>query len=260
MLGLFYLSFPDPIPDDMLIWLDSKKEGSVIYVSMGSFIPLLDSPGRAIAEGVMDTSYSTLWSLPESNRNFLPGLQIDREQIYLSKWVPQLSVLRHKAIGMAILHGGMNGISEALANGIPTLVLPAPLPGDQTPIAARVHQCGAGLYLNRDLATAADVTSRIEEIMSGDFRANAEKIRMLFHRAGGVYKAADLVEFYAEVGYDHLIPAYIKYDWSWVQFHNVDVCATLLGVVCVVVYVLVRVCRCALRRCCVRNRDKDKVE
>ena len=97
--------------------------------------------------------------------------------------------------------------------------------------------------------------------MSGaNFRNNAERIRMLFRRAGGVNRAADLVEFYAEVGYDHLIPAYIKYDWSWVQFHNVDVCATLLGVACVVVYVLVRVCRCVLRRCCLRNRDKDKME
>ena len=252
---------PDPIPDDMLTWLDSKNEGSVIYVSMGSFIPLLDSPGRAIAEGIMNTSYSTLWSLPEFNRNFLSGLELDSEQIYLSKWVPQLSVLMHKAIGMAVLHGGMNGVSEALVNGIPVLVLPAPFMADPTSIAAHIRQCGAGLYLNRNLATAADVTSRIEEIMSdANFRNNAERIGMLYRRAGGANRAADLVEFYAEVGYDHLIPAYIKYDWSWVQFHNVDVCATLLGVACVVVYVLVRVCRCALRRCCMRNRDKDKME
>ena len=250
---------PDPIPDNMLTWLDSKEERSVIYVSMGSFVPLLDSPGRAIAEGVMNTSYSTLWSLPECNRNFLSGLQIDGNQIYLSKWVPQLSVLRHKAIGMAVLHGGMNGISEALANGIPTLVLPAALISDQFAIAARVHYSGAGLYLNRDLVTAADVTSRIEKIMLGvDFRNNAERIGMLFRRGGGANRVANLVEFYAKVGYDHLIPAYIKYDWSWIQFHNVDVRAMLLGVVCVVVYVLVRVCRCVLRRCCMRNTDKDK--
>jgi len=30
----------------------------------------------------------------------------------------------------------------------------------------------------------------------------------------GVVRAAVLVEFYEEVGYKHLIPAYAKYDWS----------------------------------------------
>ena len=114
----------DPIPDDMLSWLDSKQDRTVIYVSMGSLINLSTSTGRAIAEGVMNTNYSTLWSLQESNRGFLSKLKIDPNQVHLSAWTPQLSVLRHSAIGMSIVHGGVNGINEVLANGIPLIVLP----------------------------------------------------------------------------------------------------------------------------------------
>ena len=47
-------------------------------------------------------------------------------------------------------------------------------------------------------------------------------------RAGGVDKAADLVEFYVNVGYDHLIPGPVKYKWSWIQYYNIDVHVTLL--------------------------------
>ena len=47
-------------------------------------------------------------------------------------------------------------------------------------------------------------------------------------QAGGSEKAADLVEFYEEVGYEHLVPAYAKYEWTWVQYYSVDVYATVL--------------------------------
>ena len=50
----------------------------------------------------------------------------------------------------------------------------------------------------------------------------------IFEQAEGAVRTAHLVELYADVGYTHLIPAYVKYQWSWVQFYNIDVFATLL--------------------------------
>ena len=62
--------------------------------------------------------------------------------------------------------------------------------------------------------------------------------------AGGVDRAADLVEHYWEVGYDHLIPSYVKYNWSWIQYYNVDVKAVLLAVVLVLFLIVYNVAKC----------------
>ena len=247
----------DPVPDNLLSWMDSRKSGTVVYVSMGSVLHLSNATGRAIAEGLLETRHSILWSLPESNRDFLSGLDTNSDRIYLSKWIPQLSVLRHEAVGMAILHGGFNGVSEALASAVPLIVLPSN--GDQFAIAARVRHCGAGISLHPNSITSGDISGGVATVMTGGYRRAAERMSVIFELAGGVERAADLVEFYAEVGYDHLVPAYAKYEWTWVQYYNVDVYATLVGVACVGVGVLVRVCRCVLRRCC-RARRKDEQE
>ena len=42
------------------------------------------------------------------------------------------------------------------------------------------------------------------------------------------------MEFYADIGYKHLVPAYAKYRWSWVQYYDVDVYALIRLVILVI--------------------------
>ena len=76
--------------------------------------------------------------------------------------------------------------------------------------------------------------------------------------AGGAKRASDLVEFYAEVGYDHLIPAYVKYEWSWVQYYNLDVHCLLLLILLSVTYISCRVVKCSYRICCSKCNKMKK--
>ena len=62
-------------------------------------------------------------------------------------------------------------------------------------------------------------------------------------------RAADLIEHYSQVGYDHLIPAYAKYNWSWIQYHNTDVHVMILVILVVVSFTLFKLCQCVCRRC-----------
>ena len=52
----------------------------------------------------------------------------------------------------------------------------------------------------------------MKKIENGGYRERAEKMSVLMRRAGGAQKAADLVELYATYGYDHLMPAPVKYN------------------------------------------------
>lgn len=99
---------------------------------------------------------------------------------------------------------------------------------------------------------------------TGKCNAPLSLLRRVFQDAGGVDRAADLVEHYAEIGYDHLIPAYAKYDWGWIQYYNVDVQATIALVLVFIFYLLVKLCRCLCRCCCRRaaatDQSKTKVD
>ena len=212
---------PDPISTHLLECLDSKEEKSVVYVSMGSNVPLSREKGDAILNGVLSTDYSLLWSLRESNRDILDGVELDAKRVYLSNWTPQLAVLGHRAIRVAIVHGGMNGIHESLYNEVPLIVLP--YGADQMANAGRVHHQGLGIHLQDSNITAASVAEAIKQIDEGAYRENIRHLKKSFIEGGGRERAAELVEFYGEVGYSHLIPAYAKYDWSWVQYYDVDV-------------------------------------
>ena len=238
----------DPLPGGIQTWLDSRPTGSVVYISMGSLAFISHQTARAIVEGLNATGYSAVWSLKKKNRAILNGLEVNDKKILLLDWAPQLAILRHRSIRMAILHGGMNGVQEALHSGVPIIVLP--VFGDQPANADRIAHHGLGIRLDPDDLTSVQIIESIHKIDSGDYHIRVNKLRKIFHHAGGVTKAADLVEFYAEVGYDHLIPAYARYEWTWIQYYNVDVYGLLLVIGGLSAWIMFRLCRCACSRCC----------
>lgn len=246
---------PAPLSEEMAEWLARKPTWSVVYVSMGSMATLSKESGRAILEGVMKTNYSLLWSLRKPNQWILEGLEVDPERVLISEWTPQLSVLASPAIHSAILHGGFNGINEALWNGVPVIGLP--IHNDQAMIVGRIVHQGLGLELHKDKMTSSAVVEAIATLDAGDQIRNVRRLQKMFQLAGGVRRAADLVEHYKEVGYTHLVPSYLKYRWSWVQYYNADVYALLMVTAGLAIACLVKVCRCCLRVMC---RPKQKTE
>jgi len=135
---------PVPLSEGLEIWLKDKPKESVIYISMGSVLTPSKETGLAIVNGINATKYSVIWSL--MNQDVLEGLKLDPQRFFISSWTPQLSILQHKAINMAIMHGGMNGINEALYNGVPVIALP--FNGDQGVTSGILQHRGLGIKLD----------------------------------------------------------------------------------------------------------------
>lgn len=258
LVGPILPQSPAPLSRELQEWLDSKPARSVVYISMGSMFPVNEVVGRAVLEGVLQAKYSVLWSLRESNQWILNGVYLDSSQVLILDWTPQLSVLGSKAIHSAILHGGFNGVNEALWNGVP--VIAVPLTKEQLYSAGRLHFNGLGIYLNRDEISKSLVAESLKALDIGDYRVKISTVRKMFDLAGGVQRAADLVEFYEEVGYGHLMPAYVKYHWSWVQYYNADVYGLIAVVVAAVLVCSVKCCTCVCRRCCLTGTRKAKTD
>ena len=238
----------DPIPGDILEWLDGHPVGSVVYISLGSIISCTHQIASAILDGLSATGYSAVWSLREKNRHVLDGLEVNSKKVLLLDWAPQAAILRHRSIRMAILHGGINGVQEALHSGVPIIVLS--FFGEQHGNAARVAYHGLGVELDHKSITGAQVAESIRALDGGDYHVRVNKLRKIFHQAGGVTKAADLVEFYADVGYDHLIPAHALYNWTWIEYYNADVYSLLLLIGGLVSWATFRLCRYVCGKVC----------
>ncbi len=250
-VGPVVLNSSENLPAELKAWLAKNKEKSVVYVTMGSWAHMSQEMGTAIIDGILGTNFSAVWSLRRNNQDILDGRQLDPSRFFVSHWLPQRAVLKSKAIAMTITHGGMGGVTESLYQSIPLIVVPFGI--DQLGNAARLASSGAGVYLEKDTLTAEKVQMAIETVASPEYRKAADKLKKIFVQAGGADKAAELVEFYQEVGYEHLVPAYAKYNWSWVQYYNVDVYAILLGIFLLVLSLFFKVIGWAVRRCSARK-------
>ena len=242
---------------DLLEWLKDQPKHSVIVISMGSQVYIDHNFAKALIQAIEKTNYKAIWSLRKGNEDVLTDIQYNSKNFYISNWIPQVAVLQQTSIAIAIVHGGMGGINEALYNGVPIIVLPHG--GDQLDNAVHVEHAGAGIMLDPHKRLTADVIQHsIETIKSGEHRKRAELIRKLFLSAGGVNRAADLVELYTGAGYDHLIPAYVKYNWSWIEYTNIDVYCVMSVCLGIIIYLTIAVSRCCFKCCCGKSRKEKK--
>lgn len=180
---------------------------------------------------------------------------MDTDRVLISEWTPQLSVLASDAIHSAILHGGLNGVNEALWNAVPIIGLPQ-MP-EQGINIGRVCHSGLGLMLDTATMTSSMVADAVAAVGSEDISRNVRRIHKLFRFAGGVRRAADLVEHHVDVGYAHLVPAFVKYQWSWIQYYNTDVYMVLMLVLVLVLYGVASAVKCACRKCCGSKQKRD---
>ena len=230
---LMMSSFP-PLEDKLVEWLDNKPNRSVIYFGMGATGFITTPIAQVIISGILATDFSAVWALPMSDQAVLEGVDIDKDRFFISKWIPRQTLFKHPKLVMTILHCAMNSVQESLYNGLPMVCVPHSF--DHFDVAARVAgaQVGIPLYSITDslihgrVFTSENLTNLIKTVTGNKkYGEQANKFRKIFRFAGGAMRASDLVEFYAEVGYDHLIPAYAKYEWSWVHYYNLDVYSLL---------------------------------
>ena len=122
---------------DLLKWLNSKKENSVLYVSFGSVNKFPTSQLIEIAHALEASSHDFIWVV-RKNINEKEGEEDDEgftEQFekrvkesnkgYLIwGWAPQMLILENKAIGGIVTHCGWSTVMESIKVGFPMVSWP----------------------------------------------------------------------------------------------------------------------------------------
>ncbi len=94
---------------------------------------------------------------------------------------------------VVVTHGGLNTVMDAMAVGVPVLVLPIAF--DQPGVAARVLHHGVGLSMNHHTATPAAIARSVRVLLEDPrYRRRAAAMSVAVADAGGAGRAAEVVE------------------------------------------------------------------
>ena len=169
--------------DECFKWLDSKEEGSVLYVCLGSICNLPLSQLKGIGLSLEKSKRPFIWVIrgwEKYNELAEWFLESDFEErikergLLIKGWAPQVLILSHPSVGGFLTHCGWNSTLEGIASGVPLLTWP--LFGDQF--------CNQKLVIQ---VLKVGVSSGVEEVMKW---GEEEKIGVLVD-SEGVKKAVE---------------------------------------------------------------------
>ena len=161
----------------------------LIYASMGTLQNRQQEIFHRIAEACVGLDAQLVISMggsgsPESLAE-LPGSPL------VVSYAPQLELLKKAAL--TITHAGMNTTLESLTNGVPMVAIP--IANDQYGVAARIAWTGAGEVVPLSRLKVPRLRTAIERVLTEDsYKNNASRLQEAIRRAGGVSRAADIVE------------------------------------------------------------------
>jgi len=113
------------------------------------------------------------------------------ESILVVTYAPQLELLSRAAL--AITHAGMGTVLHCLGRGVPMVAIP--IASEQPGLAARVAWSGAGEYIPLARLRVTRLREAVSRVLyQPTYREHALRLRDAIQRAGGVVRAADVVE------------------------------------------------------------------
>ncbi len=112
-------------------------------------------------------------------------------------YAPQLELLQKATL--TITHAGLNTTLESLSNGVPMVAIP--ITNDQPGVAARLTWTGAGEMVSLSRLSVPRLRNAIQKVLTEDsYKKNALRLQEAIQRAGGVNRAADIVEQVVSTG------------------------------------------------------------
>ncbi len=154
----------------------------VVYVSFGTLVSFRTDLMSACVEAFADGDWQVVLSVDDQSAPAtVPA------NVHVMRRVPQLKLLPR--VSAFVTHGGTNSVVEALAFGVPMVVVPeAP---EHAITADRVAELELGVRLRTDEVTAGELRAAVERVArSVGMRDALAKMRGAVHAAGGSAAAA----------------------------------------------------------------------
>lgn len=161
----------------------------LIYASMGTLQNRLMGVFENIAEACVGLDAQLVISLgggiSQDSLPKLPGSPL------VVGYAPQLELLQKATL--TITHAGLNTTLESLNQGIPMVAIP--IANDQPGVAARIAWTGCGEMVKLSNLSVSKLRIAIQKVLTQEsYKNNAMRLQKANQQAGGVGRAADIIE------------------------------------------------------------------
>jgi MGT family glycosyltransferase len=170
-------------------WERLDPDRPLAYASMGTLQNGVLRTFRMIAEACATFDLQLVISMGGGQDPALLG-NLPGDPVVVG-YAPQLELIRRSVL--TITHGGLNTALEALAQGVPMVVLPVAY--DQPGVGARVEWAGVGRSIPIGRVTVDRLRAAVRTVL-GDpaYHVRARRLRSSIEATDGLNRAADLIE------------------------------------------------------------------
>ncbi|OIT32957.1 PREDICTED: UDP-glycosyltransferase 89B2-like [Nicotiana attenuata] len=155
------------LASEILAWLDTCEDNSVVYVCFGSQAVLTNKQMEELAIALEKSGVKFIWSAKRATKGHVSNdygvipswfeEKVAGRGLVIRDWAPQVLILKHRAAGAFLTHCGWNSTLEGLVAGVPMLTWPmgadqfanANLLVDEHKVATRASE-GAKTISNSD--------------------------------------------------------------------------------------------------------------
>ncbi|XP_020240195.2 flavonol 3-O-glucosyltransferase UGT89B1 [Cajanus cajan] len=182
---------------DIMGFLDSREDGSVVYVCFGSRTFLTSHQMEVLTRALELSGASFVLSVGVAKAKehgkvpcgFVDRVGVRGRGFLIEGWAPQLEILGHRSVGAFLTHCGWNSVLEGLVSGV--VMLTWPMGADQyTNAKLLVEELGVAVGAaegEEKVPEAEELAKRIERALgrSTKERVRAEELRNAALRAVG---------------------------------------------------------------------------
>lgn len=178
-----------PLPSQIPFPWERLDGRPLVYGSLGTLQNRREETFRCFAEACLGLDVQLVLThgggLDERAASSLPG-----DPLVVS-YAPQLDLLSRASL--TLTHAGLNTVLDSLACGVPLVAVP--ITYEQPAIASRVQWCGAGRVAPFSRLNPERLRTALCNVLTDPaYRASAQRVRNSIREAGGVKRAADLIE------------------------------------------------------------------
>ncbi|KAI1889518.1 hypothetical protein AGOR_G00163700 [Albula goreensis] len=252
-MGGFQCKPAENLPEDLEEFVQSSGEHGVILMSLGSFVSeLTNDLADEIAAAFAQLPQKVIWRYTGDRPTTLGN------NTRLVSWMPQNDLLGHPKTRAAVLHGGTNGVQEAIYHGVP--VLGFPLFFDQYDNLLRLKERGGTRILSLGTLDRHIFLQTLQEVLHDpSYRMNMQRLSRL-HRDQPM-KPLDRALFWIEFVMRNKGAAHLRtesYRMPWYSYHSVDIIGVLLAAVLLIILIIIAVIRYLCCRVCFKRKLKHE--
>ncbi|XP_032584974.1 UDP-glycosyltransferase UGT5-like [Drosophila mojavensis] len=174
-VGGLHLRAAKPLDAALQQLLDSAEHG-VILISWGSQLR-----ANSLSSAKRESLLRALARLPQQiiwkwENDTLPNQPAN---VHIMKWLPQRDILAHPNLRVFFSHGGLMGLTEAVASGVP--VVGMPVYGDQYLNVAALVQRGMAVRVDLRQFSEQTVFDALTQALDPSYKQQAKKVAAAYN-------------------------------------------------------------------------------